>query len=291
MESVLDQTYQNLELLLVDDGSTDSSPGLCNELSEADDRIRVFHIENSGPSEARNEGLLHMRGQYLAFVDADDYLESDMYEIMIREIKKEHVQMAVCNWKNHIAKSNLCFDSDIGKCGRIKAEYLRKVIAAEDVIGGGGYPWNRVIDWKSVLENGDQQMLFPRGVNVYEDKIWMIRILNYMQNVILLPDVKYHYMAGEGSLSHRKASDRLWDYIQAWKLIEQEFEYQLPTDAITKREVQTLNMLWSITKEKKINLLRKAWPECADIVESGARSVKNRIKYWIMRGLVVGAYN
>lgn len=292
VKSVLGQTYRNLELLLVDDGSTDSSSKLCDMFSEIDNRVRVFHIANSGPSEARNVGLLHMRGEYLAFVDADDYLELDMYEIMICEIKKERVQMAVCNWKNHIIDSNLCRDSDIGKCGKIEAQQLRRVIASEDIIGGGGYPWNRVIDWKYVLESsGGKHVLFPREVNVYEDKIWMIRILNYMQDVILLPDVKYHYMIEEGSLSHRKASDKLWDWLQAWRLIDQEFVYQLSEDAVSKREKQTLNMLWNVTKEREFFLLRKAWPECADIAKNGVRSAKDRIKYWIMRGLVVGGNN
>lgn len=96
-------------------------------------------------------------------------------------------------------------------------------------------------------------------------------------------------MIEEGSVSHRKASERLWDWLQAWKLIDKEFEYQLPEDAAAKRKEQTLNMLWSIAKEKKIGLLRKAWPECAHIVKKGARNVKDQIKYWIIRGLVVGA--
>ena len=286
VESILQQTYNNLELLLVDDGSTDSSPDICDMFSEMDDRVRVYHIENSGPAEARNVGLLHMRGQYLAFVDADDYLESDMYEIMIRTIQKEHVQMAICNWKNHILNKNICTDSNIGNCGRVKAELLRRIVAAENIIGGGGYPWNRVIDWKYVLESGCQDILFPYGIVVYEDKIWVLHILDLIKDVILLPDTKYHYMIDTGSLSHRNASCRLWDTLHAWKLIDKEFKYNLPPEVVMARSRMTLHLLWEVAKERKITLLREAWPECVDIVKYATHSIKGKIKYFIVKILV-----
>lgn len=81
--SILNQTYQNLELLLVDDGSTDGTGALCDALAQTDERIRVFHKENGGSSSARNLGIAKANGVYLGFIDSDDYIDSDMYERLL----------------------------------------------------------------------------------------------------------------------------------------------------------------------------------------------------------------
>ena len=86
VESLRKQTYRNLEILLIDDGSTDDTPALCDRLAEEDTRIRVFHKENGGPSSARNFGLEQAKGDYVGFVDSDDYVDVDMYEGLYRAI-------------------------------------------------------------------------------------------------------------------------------------------------------------------------------------------------------------
>ena len=94
VHSITAQTYQNLEILLVDDGSTDGTGELCDRLGAEDERIRVFHKENGGSSSARNLGLLHATGEYIGFVDSDDYIESDMYELLFSAIKEYSVGAA-----------------------------------------------------------------------------------------------------------------------------------------------------------------------------------------------------
>ena len=83
VNSIREQTYNNLEILLVDDGSTDSSGALCDRFAEADERIRVFHKENGGSSSARNLGIAEAKGEYLGFVDSDDYISANMYELLV----------------------------------------------------------------------------------------------------------------------------------------------------------------------------------------------------------------
>ena len=84
VESLRTQTYENLEILLIDDGSTDETPALCDRLATEDERIRVFHKKNGGPSSARNFGLQQAVGEYVGFVDSDDYVDADMYERLRR---------------------------------------------------------------------------------------------------------------------------------------------------------------------------------------------------------------
>ena len=96
--SICGQTYKNLEILLVDDGSTDSSGRLCDLLSERDGRIRVIHKKNGGLSDARNAGMEQITGDYVGFVDGDDYIEPEMYQAMLEEMIKHKAQVAVCSY-------------------------------------------------------------------------------------------------------------------------------------------------------------------------------------------------
>ena len=94
VESLRNQTYGNIEILLVDDGSTDGTAGLCDRLAAEDSRIRVFHKENGGSSSARNLGIAQAKGEYLGFVDSDDYVEPDMYERLYRAVERNALPIA-----------------------------------------------------------------------------------------------------------------------------------------------------------------------------------------------------
>lgn len=97
LHSVVNQTYQNLEIILVDDGSTDDSYAICQKWAEADDRIKLLHKENGGLSSARNMALDIATGDYIAFVDSDDWIEPDMYEVMLQALRDTGKDAAVCN--------------------------------------------------------------------------------------------------------------------------------------------------------------------------------------------------
>ena len=96
---VLAQSYRNLEVILVDDGSPDSSGAICDKLATEDCRIRVIHKENGGAATARNAGLDVMTGEYIAFVDADDYMELNYIETLYRTLKENNAQVSICNFK------------------------------------------------------------------------------------------------------------------------------------------------------------------------------------------------
>ncbi len=122
VESVLNQTYKELEIVLVDDGSTDGSDKMCNEYQKKDDRIIVIHKPNGGLSSARNRGLDICTGEYVTFVDSDDYIDSDFIEYTVELAKKHNAKLAVCahNEKNEHGKpknfgkgqEEACFKTD-----------------------------------------------------------------------------------------------------------------------------------------------------------------------------------
>jgi len=98
ISSVLAQTHDNLEILLINDGSTDGSGEICDEYAKMDKRVRVFHQSNKGVSSARNVGLKNLTGQYVGFVDSDDWIEPNMYELLHKAVKSKNVQVGVCSY-------------------------------------------------------------------------------------------------------------------------------------------------------------------------------------------------
>lgn len=97
IDSILAQTYKNLEIILVDDGSTDRSGEICDRYAEQDSRIRVVHQVNNGSSRARNAGLEICHGDYLGFIDGDDYVAPDMYRILLDNLRREDADISVCD--------------------------------------------------------------------------------------------------------------------------------------------------------------------------------------------------
>ena len=94
---LINQTYHNLEIILVDDGSTDGSSMLCDKYKKKDNRIKVIHQKNSGVSVARNVGLKHATGEYIGFVDSDDYISLNMYETLYNNLINTNSDISVCN--------------------------------------------------------------------------------------------------------------------------------------------------------------------------------------------------
>lgn len=113
--SIVNQTYTNLEIILVDDGSPDNCPQMCDEWAEKDARIRVIHKENSGVSDARNVGIAHATGEVLAFVDSDDYIDENMYELLVSALQRTDAEMACCgryNGKNGEETPEYCLKGE-----------------------------------------------------------------------------------------------------------------------------------------------------------------------------------
>ncbi len=106
IDSIINQTYNKLEIILVDDGSPDNCPQICDEYSKKDERIKVIHKKNGGQSEARNWGLDIAKGKYIGFVDSDDYIKKDMIEVLYKNILEHNADISICNIIKVKEKSN-----------------------------------------------------------------------------------------------------------------------------------------------------------------------------------------
>ena len=97
VKSIQQQTYSNLEIILIDDGSSDNSGLLCDQYANSDNRIHVIHKENSGLSDARNTGIDNATGEFLLFIDGDDYIDKEMVQLLLERLQNDHTDLALCD--------------------------------------------------------------------------------------------------------------------------------------------------------------------------------------------------
>lgn len=205
IDSILNQSYRNFELILIDDGSTDGSGNICDEYCY-DGRIRVCHIENGGPATARNKGLNMVTGSYLTFVDADDEILNDAYLKLVEELEKHNVEMVVSSWI--VLSDNTTRKVFVGD-DIISSDDMIGLISINDEKYGGGYPWNKLINVEKIRK---KVPVFDKSLYVYEDKVWVIEILKYINKVKLTNIISYKYYIYSFSLSH--SSNKIYKKIE-----------------------------------------------------------------------------
>lgn len=197
VNSILQQTYQNLEIILVDDGSTDHCPEMCDEFAKKDSRIVVIHKKNGGVSDARNAGLDRVSGEYIGFVDGDDYLSQDMYQVLLDKILDTDADMAICNFlfvdEHHkaIPEKNVL---------PIRDESLTSDQFIEDYIGA--YGWYYVIPWNKLYKKKIfEQIRYPYGKR-YEDVFLIHHIVYRCRLITTVEECLYYYVQRPESFIH-----------------------------------------------------------------------------------------
>lgn len=194
IESILNQTYKNIEILLVDDGSTDSSGKICDSFSKVDPRIRVFHKANGGLSDARNFGIEQMRGQYVAFIDSDDYISNDFVWKLYSSIKNNDSEVSICSFslvdeKGEKIKDELLDSGEVCLPGK---QILEKVLTAD------GYRY--VVAWNKLYRSTlFEKFQFKIG-KLYEDEFLNYPLFWECQKVSIVEEPLYLYVQREGSI-------------------------------------------------------------------------------------------
>lgn len=205
VNSIINQTYKNLEIILVDDGATDSSGNMCDELAKSDNRIKVYHKENGGLSDARNYGVERATGEYIGFVDSDDYIDSEMYEKLYEAIKKENVDVAECSLKViYPGKIELFTDEKYYKVLG-KTEYLEEYLTIKKIFGS---VWTKLI--KSDVA---KKLVFPKG-KLYEDTYYAYDLIEKVDRYVIMNNPYYNYLMRENSITNAKFNPRIFDLIE-----------------------------------------------------------------------------
>lgn len=187
LDSLLGQSYQNLEILLVDDGSPDRSGAICDSYAERDARIRVIHQENGGVGRARNRALDEISGDFVSFADSDDWVEPGWIESLLGPFREEDdLDVSICGWYRHEEERVRCFGEHLpGKTidGR---EAFRLAVRGT---GFEGYLWNKMFrrDRLSGLR-------FREDITICEDLLFNAEVFLHSENIRCIPEPLYHYI-------------------------------------------------------------------------------------------------
>jgi len=218
VKCVMSQTYQNLEIILVDDGSPDRSGVICEELAQADARIRVIHKENGGAATARNAGLDVMTGQYIAFVDADDYMELNYIETLYCTLSENDAQVVNCSFKTVDENGNpVSIDSlheETEEPGNADAEQKQEANRVETFAGNDiilqdlqGH-WEHVAPWGKLYQADlFEEVRYPKWP-AYEDEPVFIRVFDKVDKAAASKAKLYYYVQHAGSLMNTAYSEK-----------------------------------------------------------------------------------
>lgn len=225
IKSILNQTFKNFELILVDDGSIDGSLSICEGFAEKDTRIKVIHKENGGVSTARNTGLEIAVGDYITFVDSDDYIEPNMYEQMMNKALEYDCDVVLCDCLKEFDGYSEIYSHNI-RSGfydykRLKTEYYPHLLVTEKI----EYPAtisNCRLLWKNALNT--PQMRYEQGIRYSEDLLFGAKLIYNAKSFYYMKGCAYyHYVINNDSASHTYAPDKWTDYLKLHDKIKEAF--------------------------------------------------------------------
>ena len=211
IDSVINQTYKNLEIILIDDGSTDNSGKICDEYALKDNRIKVIHKENGGVSSARNVGLDIAKGEYIGFVDSDDFIELDMYETLLNKMLETGSQLIVCNWfyginDNWIENQNFPVQKKLTTNEALENFYWCM------------FSWNKLFNRKII-----EKVRFPENCGYGEDIFICLETYIKSNNIVCLNKPKYYYRQNEKSALNGHKFKRI--YLGCIDILQKEIDY------------------------------------------------------------------
>ena len=212
VNSIINQTYKNLEIILVDDESTDSSGELCDKLAGKDDRIIVIHKKNGGVSDARNYGIEKAKGNYIGFVDSDDFIDEEMYEKLYEVLIKEDADVVECGFKIvYPNKIELFTEQKYYKVCN-KEEYLEEFLIIEKIFGS---VWTKLI--KSDIA---KKVTFPVD-KINEDAYYSYNLIENANKFIIFDKPYYNYFMRKNSITNEGFNPRILDHIEVVEKINE----------------------------------------------------------------------
>lgn len=211
ISSVLSQKYRDFELLLIDDGSTDNSYGICLDYAQRDSRIRVIKQKNGGPSKARNHGINESLGEFITFIDSDDYV-SDSYLSDLMTHEADVVASGFDVWYAYNDSHNICTFDQLYHCDAAKGNISKGIL-----IGEYNHLWKgpcaKMYRKSIILEHS---LYFPESLKYGEDHLFNLSFLAYADSIVLLPVCNYTYTHyGKQSLTNRRVPyEEMFSYIK-----------------------------------------------------------------------------
>lgn len=220
LESVVNQTYKNLEIILVDDGSTDGSSKICDQWSHKDRRIHVYHISNHGVSHARNEGLKHIKGSFVSFIDSDDWIDNDMFENLLEHMIKYHSEIGVCGYKLEYGTHSKIKLKKMKECTLTREEAVKIIFSYKNDKVQKAFSWelwDKIFDYRII-----QNLKFDESIYIGEDMLFCWQAFKHARQLSFVPIYAYHYTIRQQSAMHQAVSNKSVTVLKAVRMILQD---------------------------------------------------------------------
>lgn len=234
LHSICNQTYTNLEIICVDDGSTDESGKIAERFAEKDNRCIVYHKSNGGESSARNMALKIASGDYIGFVDCDDWIEPKMYESLVHELITYDVDLVASGWYKDTITESIAVGNDLPvTLEMFGRDELLKYIYQRDAYQGFAYMWNKLYKRELIFLENSQRIFFQEDLHLGGDVLFLAEIALNTQKARYIDKCFYHYFQREQSGCHTKNIDTRLDWLKAYELIIEKFEKeQIPNEIL-----------------------------------------------------------
>lgn len=274
IRSVLEQTYRNIEIICVDDGSVDRSGEILDAFAEKDDRIKVIHKKNAGVSAARNDGLRIATGDWIGFVDSDDYLVKDMYESMIKANEKQEADIVACGY--YLEYENICVEAVNMKKVPTEAistkQFLKYIYERDNYKGVASYLWTRILSRELLFDEENKlKYEFSTEFDVSEDLVFLAEVMQESKKSLYIETPMYHYLQRESSACHDERMQIVhMSWVKAYLRIVEIFEQR------------------NIEKEVYNLVVRMLVYRCGKFMEIAIRHQERNAYDWLM--LVVEKY-
>lgn len=225
LESVINQTYSDMEIICIDDGSTDKSGQIIDEYAKKDDRIIVIHKENGGESSARNAGLLRSTGDYIGFMDCDDWIEKDMYETLVKTMEENDADMVAASWfKSYDDEEKEAVNLKQVEDGVFNRDKLLRYLYERDTYQGFAYMWDKLYKRKVLTEKNGNMLLFDENIQLGGDVIYLAKAALNCKKAVYVPKGMYHYYQRNKSGCHTESIEKRLDWIKSYLIVIDMFE-------------------------------------------------------------------
>jgi glycosyltransferase involved in cell wall biosynthesis len=213
LDSIIAQTYTNLQIIVVDDGSTDNSSKICDEYAKKDKRIEVYHKKNEGVSSARNYGIQRTKGEIIGFVDSDDYVEASYIKLLEKNMQDNQSDISICGFKKvYDGKSDTIIRYKDGACFD-KKTFVNKIMNVENAFG--------VCHMKLIKKEVIGENAFDETLTVGEDALFMVSISTNVSKVSYVGQALYNYRINQSSVVRRYDKNYLKKYEQSMQQMKE----------------------------------------------------------------------
>ncbi|MBQ3047621.1 MAG: glycosyltransferase [Clostridia bacterium] len=260
VNSIINQTYKNLEIILVDDGSPDNCPKMCDDWAKKDGRIKVIHKQNGGVANARNVGIDSATGKYVGFVDSDDFIHPTMYEKLIDKIKKENADICACRFCN-VYEDN--------KQKNVNEIFLEKLDS------------NNIITYLLTNTSQEKQTYFEsygimgsvcrllikkssigdlrfENLKITEDLLFLLKLIKPNTKISVITDYLYYYFQRTSSAMHNFNKNKIEERYKAFKIILKEIENKVDKNTLNRFKFYNYASLANeMLKNNQLELLKE----------------------------------